>query len=106
MRKIILIICCLFISGCSMVSKELLPGITLRENPKVKLIEYDNYALLNWDCLRQHKVPGVYSGCAWVPLNPAEECTIRVMRGDSETLEHETAHCHGYADTFLPWEAK
>ena len=32
-----------------------------------------------------------------------EKNVIRVMAGDEKTIRHELEHCHGHADTFLPW---
>ena len=77
-----------------------------RENPVVEIIEYDNYAKLQQDCVNRHKKAGwKYSGCTLVPHDPKEKCVIRIMAGDDRIKEHELAHCHGHADTFLPWKA-
>ena len=93
------------LSSCStMVSKEMLPDIEYRENPIVKIIEYDDSAKLQEDCFKQHKKAGHYSGCSLVPHDPTQTCIIRIMAGDERTKKHELAHCHGHADTYLPWK--
>jgi len=101
-----LLILALLLQSCTLISNDMLPGIEYRAKPNIQIIEYSNPLLLCWDCLKLHKVPGWYSGCVWVPLNPAGTCIVRVGTGDKEALEHETQHCHGYADTWLPWMAK
>jgi hypothetical protein len=94
------------LSSCTMVSKEMLPGIEYRENPNVEIIEYDDHAKLQEDCIKQHKKTGWrYSGCSLVPHDAKQKCIIRVMAGDEKTKKHELAHCHGHADTLLPWMA-
>jgi len=99
-----LIIVAFSLSSCTMVSKEMLPGMGYRENPHVKIIEYDDHAKLQEDCAKQ--VKGTYiwfSGCSLVPQDPQGTCIIRIMAGDERIKKHEMAHCHGHADTFLPW---
>jgi len=92
------------LSSCTMVSNEMLPGIEYRENPLVEIIEYDDHAKLQEDCARQVKETYLwFSGCSLLPQNPQKKCVIRVMAGDEKTIRHELAHCHGHADTFLPW---
>jgi hypothetical protein len=92
------------ISSCTMVSKEMLPGLEYRENPRVEIIEYDDYAKLQEDCANQFKEVYLrFSGCSSVPHDPQEKCIIRIMAGDEKTKKHELAHCHGHADTLLPW---
>lgn len=92
------------LSSCTMVSKEMLPGIEYRENPNVEIIEYDDHAKLQEDCLKQHKKKGWrYAGCSLVPYDAKQKCIVRVMAGDEKTKKHELAHCHGHADTFWPW---
>ena len=92
------------LSSCTMVSKEMLPGIEYRENPNVEIIEYDDYAKLQEDCIKQHKKANwQYSGCSLVPYDANDKCIVRIMAGDEKTLKHELAHCRGHADTFLPW---
>jgi hypothetical protein len=92
------------LSSCTMVSKEMLPGVEYRENPRVEIIEYDDYAKLQNDCANQFKEVYLrFSGCSSVPHDPQEKCIIRVMAGDEKTKKHELAHCHGHADTLLPW---
>jgi hypothetical protein len=92
------------LSSCTMVSKEMLPGIEYRENPNVEIIEYDDHAKLQEDCLKQHKKKGWrYGGCSLVPYDAKQKCIVRVMAGDEKTKKHELAHCHGHADTFWPW---
>lgn len=94
------------LSSCTMVSKEMLPGMEYRDNPRVEIIEYDDHDQLQADCVTQHKkADWNYSGCALVPRDPRETCIIRVMKGDEKTKKHELAHCHGHADTFWPWKA-
>jgi len=92
------------LSSCTMVSKEMLPGMEYRENPHVEIIEYDDHVKLQEDCARQLKETYLwFSGCSLVPQDPKGKCIIRVMAGDEKTIRHELAHCHGHADTFLPW---
>ena len=92
------------LSSCTMVSKKMLPGIEYRENPNVEIIEYDDHAKLQEDCVKQHKKASwQYSGCSLVPHDAKQKCIVRVMAGDERTKKHELAHCHGHADTFLPW---
>lgn len=106
MRTLILLVAAL-IPACTMVSKNLHPELgEYRPAPAVEVIEYDNLLSLNWDCLKQHKIPGFYLGCALVPIDPQKVCIVRVMRGSVAALHHELQHCHGYADTWFPWEAK
>ena len=105
LRTIYAVIAMTALSSCStMVSKEMLPDIEYRENPKVVVIEYDDYEKLQKDCFKQHKKAGYYSGCAWVPQDPTKTCIIRIMAGDEKTKKHEFAHCQGHADTYLPWK--
>jgi hypothetical protein len=76
----------------------MLPGIEYRENPNVEIIEYDDHAKLQEDCIKQHKKTGWhYSGCSLVPHDAKQKCIIRVMAGDEKTKKHELAHCHGHA---------
>jgi hypothetical protein len=87
-----------------MISKKILPGMEYRENPLVEIIEYNDKALLQADCVKQHKKKDwQYSGCTLVPHDPQDTCIVRVMKGDERTKRHELAHCHGHADTFWPW---
>ncbi len=89
-----------------MVSKEMLPGMEYRENPQVEIIEYDDHAKLQEDCAEQVKETYIWlSGCSQVPQDPQGTCIIRIMAGDERIKKHEMAHCHGHADTFLPWKA-
>ena len=82
----------------------MLPGIEYRENPIVEIIEYDDYESLQEDCISQHKIADRnYFGCTLVPYDPTQKCIIRIMAGDDRTKKHELAHCHGHADTILPW---
>jgi len=98
-------------ASCTMISKEMLPGLEYRENPQVEIIEYDDHARLQQDCAKQNQDSDWryygwrYSGCSLIPHDPDGTCIIRVMAGDERTKKHEIAHCHGYADTFLPWKA-
>ncbi|MFC1845080.1 hypothetical protein ACFLZ5_09875 [Thermodesulfobacteriota bacterium] len=93
-------------SSCTMVSKEMLPGMEYRENPIVEIIEYNDYEKLQKDCIKLLNKPDwKYSGCTLVPHDPTQKCVIRIMAGDEKTKEHEMAHCHGHADTLLPWMA-
>jgi hypothetical protein len=93
-------------SSCTMVSREMLPGMEYREHPRVVIIEYQDHARLQADCVKQHKkADWNYSGCSLVPHDPRETCLIRIMKGDEKTKKHELAHCHGHADTFWPWMA-
>ena len=93
------------LSSCStMVSKEMLPGIEYRKNPIVEIVEYDDHARLQEDCIKQHTKAYVnYFGCTLVPHDPTQKCIIRIMAGDDRTKKHELAHCQGHADTVLPW---
>jgi len=94
------------VSSCTMVSKEMLPNMEYRENPVVEIIEYDDYEKLQKDCIELNKKPDwKYSGCTLVPHDPSQKCVIRIMAGDEKTKKHELAHCHGHADTLLPWMA-
>lgn len=94
------------LSSCTMVSREMLPGMEYRENPLVEIIEYDDHEKLQEDCSRLEKWPGWnYYGCTLVPHDPAGKCIIRIMAGDEKIKAHEIAHCHGHADTVLPWKA-
>ena len=94
------------LSSCTMVSKEMLPGMEYRENPHVQIIEYDDHAKLQEDCAKQVKDTYIwFSGCSLVPHDPQGTCIIRIMAGDEKIKKHEMAHCHGHADTFLPWMA-
>jgi hypothetical protein len=94
------------LSSCTMVSKEMLPGMEYRENPQVKIIEYDDHAKLQEDCAEHVKETYIWlSGCSLVPQDPQGTCIIRIMAGDERIKKHEMAHCHGHADTFLPWKA-
>ena len=94
------------LSSCTMVSREMLPGMEYRENPLVEIIEYTDYENLQKDCIKLNKKPDwKYSGCTLVPHDPDQKCVIRIMAGDEKTREHELAHCHGHADTLLPWKA-
>lgn len=106
MKNTILIIMLLALSGCAMVSKDIHPKLTYRENPFVEIRAHDSWWSLQSACFRQHKVPHIYLGCSWVPFDPCQNCIINVMRGDGKTLQHELKHCHGYADTMLPWKAQ
>jgi hypothetical protein len=101
---IIAVIVATALSSCTMVSQEMLPGIEYRENPNVEIIEYDDSAKLQEDCVKQHKKANWrYTGCSLVPYDANEKCIVRIMAGDEKTLKHELAHCRGHADTFLPW---
>ena len=104
---IILLILPLLLTSCStMVSKDLMPYMSYREEPIIKIIEYSDKSKLQQDCYRIHKRRfAIYTGCTITPHDPLKVCTIRIMKGDDYTLEHELQHCHGYDDTYLPWRA-
>ena len=63
------------LSSCTMISKEMLPGIEYRENPNVEIIEYDDHAKLQ-ECSKK-----------------LEECTKQVdlLYERWETLERKKA---------------
>lgn len=104
--QILIISICLILSGCSMVSKELYPGMEYRENPKILELEYTSFKKLQKDCYNQDRIPGgVYHGCASTPLDSEGTCIIRYMKFDDDARKHELMHCHGYKDTFFFWNA-
>ena len=93
-------------TSCTLVSTDLMPGYSYRENPIVNIIEYTDHAELQKDCYALHRRRGRnYYACVWVPYDPYKTCIIRIMVGDDKRLNHEMAHCHGYADTYFPWKA-
>lgn len=94
------------LSSCTMISKEMLPGVEYRENPRVEIIEYTDFAKLQEDCAEQFTDAYLlFKGCTLVPHDPREKCVIRIMAGDEKTRKHEMAHCRGHADTIWPWQA-
>ena len=106
LRTLFIVLVITVLSSCTMVSREMLPGMEYRENPIVEIIEYDDYEKLQKDCIKLNKKPDwKYSGCTLVPHDPTQKCVIRIMAGDTKTKEHELAHCRGHADTLLPWKA-
>lgn len=92
--------------SCTMLSKDIHPLLNYREKPIIKIIEYDSFLKLQADCFELAKIPGIYGGCTFIPFDPTQECVIRVMRGDKQTLWHEKMHCYGYADTYNPFMAQ
>lgn len=106
MKKTIISIIILLLSGCAFVSKEIHPELTYREHPFVNITRHDSWFSLQSACFKQHKTLDIYIGCALVPHDPTEVCMINVMRGDNSTLKHELKHCHGYADTMFFWMAQ
>lgn len=106
--KLFLIFISLTSFSCTMVSKDFYPEIGYRENPKVKEIPYTSLAKLNYDCHKQDNflmLGNLYFGCSLIPFDPKEDCIIRYMEGHEKARRHELMHCHGYKDTFLPWDA-
>ena len=99
MKIIAVVICLMTISCTSKISTELFPGMRYRDNPVVQIIEYNDKAKLQKDCV---EIDGSwwlsYKGCAIIPYYPSETCIIRVMEGDEESKKHELAHCSGYRD--------
>lgn len=84
----------------------MLPGIEYRADPRIKIIEYEDHDRLQEDCAEVlSNRDWWYAGCSLVPHNPEEVCIIRIMAGNERAKQHELAHCHGYADTMLPWKA-
>ena len=100
-----LILAFLLASCSTMVSGDLMPYMSYREDPVIQIIEYSDKNKLQRDCYNVCRMDRViYKGCAKVPHDPEKVCVVRVMQDDPKTLRHEVQHCHGYADTYLPWK--
>ena len=104
----ILVTAALLLPACSPhISKDFMKGMQYREAPVVEIVEYEDECCLQAKCKEIHDAfLFYYTGCVTIPYNPKEVCTIHIMEGDQENLEHEMWHCHGYADTYLPWKRK
>ena len=89
------------LSSCTMVSKEMLPGMEYREYPKVEIIEYEDKDQLQADCVKIYKkTTWNYYGCSLIPLDPKQKCIIRIMKGDEKTKQqgkeyYRTGWAHG-----------
>ena len=104
--RYLLVVLSFFLMGCAgtrytEISDELLSGYKFREEPIVEIIEYNTSFEVNWKCSQY--IPGMIyiKGCALVPADPSSVCTIYVLKGDTEVLEHEYKHCQGYADKWV-----
>lgn len=100
--RIIIILSFLFLNACTFVSKDLYKETRYRSDPKITEVQYSNLISLNIACNKQHPYPSFFLACAWVPLDPSENCIVRYVEGDEDSRKHEIQHCHGYKDTWIP----
>ncbi len=108
MRTVLLFLIFLMsLPGCAMVSRKIHPELSYREHPRVQVTYFDSWWELQRHCFEQHHhIPHIYTSCVLVPHNPDEVCNIYVLKGSKYNLAHDLMHCHGYADTMLPWMAQ